>query len=99
MKLGRPERSSHNTYTRRTAAQLAHLEELVEEKKPGNLYGSFSVFELAPPKPRPEIIVTRENHHALLQQEGTVWQRNYPPKSFEKLGINHESRDGHSKFV
>jgi hypothetical protein len=51
MKETAPHRPPQRTYTKRTAAQLAHLAELVEEKKPGSLSGSFSVFELAAPEP------------------------------------------------
>jgi len=54
------QRPSQIKYTKRTRGQLAHLEELVEEKKPGSLGGSsFGVFELEDAVPQPENTIVK----------------------------------------
>lgn len=63
MKERRPDGPPQVPRQRRTPAQLAHLAELVEEKKPGSLRGSFGVFELAPPEPGKDKNLPQKQEH------------------------------------
>lgn len=98
MKERRPDRPPQVSRQRRTPAQLAHLADLVEEKKPGSLRGSFGVFELAPPEPQKGQSVSRKQDHEALQLEHN-YQLGLSIIPDARLGGNTKGQGNNPEFV